>query len=183
MPVDLTARPAQPKAPPARRQAARPQAPAPVQAVTRQEARQEALNGMGKITALLLTLRGSYADAGAIAQHGPGIAHETAALAETDEKVASLIDYLTEAGPYMGLAVATLPLVMQILANHGRIDASRLPPESGVIPPDVLESRVRADMEAQRLRFLKAAEESRQEAERAARELAATSVNGSDTRG
>lgn len=174
MPIDLTARTA-PPAPAARKPrtpAARP-APAVPAVPTRLQEREENLNGLGKITALLLTLRGSYADAGAIAQHGPGVCHETAVLAESDEKIGSLVDYLNSAGPYMGLAAAMLPLAMQFLANHGRLDATRLPPESGVIPPDVLEARVRAEMETQRLRFLKAAQEARQEAEQAQQELAA----------
>ena len=176
MPVDLTARPAQPKAPPARR--TQNKSPAPQPQASRLQAREDALNGIGRITTLLLCLRGAYADAGAVAHHAPPFFRETATLAETDDKIASVIDYLTEAGPYMGLVATGLPLVMQILANHGRIDASRLPPESGVIAPDALAARVKSDMEKQRLEFLRQAEESRQAAERAARELAQTSQNG-----
>lgn len=176
MPVDLTARPSQPKAPPAKRRTAQAQPQA--QPVSRQVAREDALNGIGRISALLLCLRGAYADAGAVAHHAPPFFHETAVLAETDDKIASVIDYLTEAGPYMGLVATGLPLVMQILANHGRIDASRLPPESGVIAPDALAARVKADMEKQRFEFLRQAEESRQASEQAARELARVSQNG-----
>jgi hypothetical protein len=95
-------------------------------------------------------MRGSYADAGAIAQHGPGISQETAKLAEQNESVANVIDYLTQAGPYMGLVSVVLPFVLQLAVNHNRIDASKLSPDLGVLPPDVLEKRVRTEMESKR---------------------------------
>jgi hypothetical protein len=173
VPIDFSTPADTPKTPPRKTPARKPALSAPV---SRMAGREEALTGVGKITSLLLAMRGGYADAGAIAQHGPPIAHEAAALAETDTRIASWIDYLTEAGPYMGLTMAILPLAMQLAANHGRLDASKLPPESGVVSPGVLEARVKADMETTRLQFLKAAQEAQNQADAAARELA--SVNG-----
>jgi hypothetical protein len=95
---------------------------------------------------LIAVMRGSYADAGAIAQHGPGVAKETADLADGNERIASWLDYLTEAGPYLGLTKAMLPLILQLAANHGKIDAKNLPPESGIIDPRILEEKVKAEM-------------------------------------
>jgi hypothetical protein len=108
---------------------------------------------------LFLCMKGAYADAGAIAQHGPGLARETALLAESNPRIASVVDYLTEAGPYMGIIVVALPLALQLAANHGRIDASKMPPGSGVLPPEILEAKVKAEMAKQ-------AEEYRKDIER-----------------
>ena len=149
MPIDTTPRPAPPKAPPRKpgTSVGKHVIKAPADVTS---ARAEALNGLGQIGALILVMRGNYADAGAIAQHGPPISQETAKLAEQNETVASAIDYLTQAGPYMGLVAVVLPLVLQLAVNHNRIDAAKLSPDLGVLPPDVLEKRVRTEMEAKR---------------------------------
>jgi hypothetical protein len=108
--------------------------------------RAQAVNSVFQITALGLTARGMYADAGAISIHGPKISGELAALAETNSGVASFVDYLTSAGPYTGLFLAVMPLVFQIAANHGRVDATKvsLP---GIMEPAELEKKVRKDIE------------------------------------
>lgn len=158
MPIDTSPRPTAPRTPPRKAGASVGKhvikAPADITS-----ARTEALNGLGQIGALVLVMRGSYADAGAIAQHGPGISAETAKLAEQNESIANLIDYLTQAGPYMGLVSVVLPLVLQLAVNHNRIDASKLSPELGVLPPDILEKRVRTEMEAKRAEVTRQFEE------------------------
>jgi len=112
----------------------------------RTQAREEALNGLGQVGSLIAVMRGWYADAGAIAQHGPKLSHEVALLGEQHEQIASWLDYLTESGPYMGLMKAGLPFLMQLSANHGKLDHTKLPPETGVIDPALLEKKVRAEM-------------------------------------
>jgi hypothetical protein len=158
MPIDTTPRPAPPKAPPRKpgTSVGKHVIKAPADITS---ARAEALNGLGQITALVLVMRGAYADAGAIAQHGPGISQETAKLADQNESIANLIDYLTQAGPYMGLVSVVLPFVLQLAVNHNRIDAAKLSPDLGVLPPDVLEKRVRAEMEAKRAEVTRQYEE------------------------
>lgn len=153
MPIDTS----RPPAPPAKRTAKTPARPAPV-ILDKTAARREALTGLGQITASILIMRGGYADAGAIAQHGPAVARETALLAEQNERIASVVDYLTEAGPYMGLITAVLPLALQFAANHNRLDANKLSPDFGVFPPDILEKRVKKEMEARRAEMNRAAE-------------------------
>jgi hypothetical protein len=145
VPIDTAS--AAPRAPAAKRTTAvaRPARPADKTA-----ARKENLDGVGKIVSLICVMRGQYADAGAIAQHGPGITTEVASLAESNEKIASWVDYLSEAGPYMGVAVVALPLLMQLLVNHGRVDVDKLPADSGIIEPALLERKVKADMMAAR---------------------------------
>jgi hypothetical protein len=142
VPIDTATAPA-PRAPARKTPAGRP---APARPQDKTAERRENLDGILKIVSYACVMRGQYADAGAFSQHGPGVATEVASLAETNEKIASWVDYLSEAGPYMGLAMATLPLVMQILANHKRLDPGKLPPDSGIIEPALLERKVRADM-------------------------------------
>ena len=141
MPIDTAPAPAAPKTP-ARKTAPR----TPPRPADRTAARKENLDGVGKIVSLICVMRGQYADAGAIAQHGPGITSEIASLADQNEKIASWVDYLSGTGPYMGVAVIALPLIMQLLVNHGKMDADKLPPDSGIIEPALLERKVRAEM-------------------------------------
>lgn len=110
------------------------------------EARYQAVNGLFQLGSLGLTARGMYADAAATGIHGPNVSRELASLAESDERIASIIDYLTTAGPYTGLIMAVLPFALQIAANHGRIDASKtmMP---GIREPAELEKEMRAMIE------------------------------------
>jgi hypothetical protein len=106
------------------------------------DARYQGINSLFQISAIALLARKQYADAGAIRNHGPSIAREIVVLADSDERVATFVDYLTTAGPYTGLMMAVLPLVLQIAANHGRIDADKtmMP---GIVPPADLEREVK----------------------------------------
>ena len=109
------------------------------------DARYQGVNSLFQLSAIGLLARKQYADAGAIRNHGPGIARELVILADTDERVGSFVDYLTTAGPYTGLMMAVLPLVLQIAANHGRIDADKtmMP---GIVSPAELEREVKKDI-------------------------------------
>lgn len=113
------------------------------------DARYQAVNGLFQLTTLGLSAKGLYADAAATSIHGPNVSRELAALADTDERIASIIDYLTTAGPYTGLIMAVLPFALQIAANHGRIDASKamMP---GIREPAELEKEMRAMIEAEK---------------------------------
>jgi len=143
-----------PKAP-ARRASAAKAVQVPVAGI-----REQGLQGIVQVAQLLLVMGNQYADAAATGIHGPGIARETAALADANETIAKGVDYLVTAGPYTGLIAAVLPFAMQIAANHGRLDASRAG-MVGVIEPAVLEQQMRADIVARR-----------NEAEQAARDAA-----------
>lgn len=148
------------------RKAAPVRKPAPEPAKTRVQARTESLTDYFRAGALFAVVRGWYADAGACQVHGPGISREIAVLAESNEKISSLVDYLTEAGPYMGIATAVLPFVFQIAANHGKIDAAKIPAGLGIVDPKELENKARTEI---------AEETARLEKEMAA---AQSSVNG-----
>lgn len=142
MPVQQ--RPAPPKrASPA---PAKPAGSHPVQS-SRAKAREDALNDWGRLGQMVCIFKGLYADAGAIAEHGPGFVHEIALMGDTNEMIAKWLDYAAQSGPVMGALGAGLPLAMQFLANHNKIDVEKLPPEAGIIPPKLLEERVKAEME------------------------------------
>lgn len=173
MPIDTTARP---PAAPARKTPRAPSRP-PAAPIDKTAARREALTGLGQVATALLVMRGAYADAGAIAQHSPDVSRETALLCESNENFASVVDYLTEAGPYMGLITAVMPLALQLAANHGKIDASRLSPDFGVYPPAILEARVKAELEAKRAEFAAEARKAQEASERM-RDDALATANG-----
>jgi hypothetical protein len=125
-------------------------------------ARKEAAQGVAQLAGFGLIVTRQYADAGAIGLHADPIIGELVALSDTNERVGKALDYLTEAGPYAGLVIATLPLVMQIMANHGMVKAE-LVAGSGVVPPQMLESQVRADMARQAAGALRAQQEAEAE--------------------
>jgi hypothetical protein len=140
--------------PPARR--ATPRKPALAQtAASQHDAREQGLLGLGQIGQAICMMREWFADAGAIQIHWPNVARETASLADQDERIGKAIDYLVSAGPYAGLLTAVLPFGMQIAANHGRIDANAASGLGGVMPPDMLEARMKADMAKAKAEFIR----------------------------
>lgn len=107
--------------------------------------RHEAVTGFWQLAGFGCVILRQYSDAGAIGLHSPAITDELVTLADKNESIAKAIDYLSEAGPYAGLIVAVMPLVMQLAANHGIIKAE-LAGSVGVVPPEALSAQVRADM-------------------------------------
>lgn len=160
MPVEAPAAPAAKKTPrtPAKKTPETPR--------SRAQARAEGLSDWFKIGSLIAISRGQLADAGAISEHGPGISAATAEFAENSEPVAKIVDYICEAGPYAALAAVVMPLLFQLAANHGKIDAGKLGAASGVVPPEVLEAKVTAALEAQKAQYLREAAEARAETDR-----------------
>lgn len=106
--------------------------------------REDAVNGLFQLSAVGLTMFGQTADAGAFALHGPNVARETAALADENAQVARVLDYITGVGPYAALLTAMMPLVLQLLANHKKVPAEVLS-AFGVMSPDALEAKGRAE--------------------------------------
>jgi hypothetical protein len=144
--------------PPAKRQT--PRRPALAQTPqSHHEAREQGLLGLGQIGQAICMMREWFADAGAIQIHWPNVARETASLADQDERIGKVIDYLVSAGPYAGLLTAVLPFGMQIAANHGRIDANAASGLGGVMPPEMLEARVKADMAKMKAEFVRQTQE------------------------
>ena len=139
--------------------------------------REESLNGIMQLATFGLVVTKQYADAGAVGKHGPALAHETAVLAESNERIAKGIDYLEQVGPYAGLITAAMPLVLQILANHSVLNAEALA-GAGVVHPDTLAAQVQADMARQAAQALREQMAAQDELATLQGEMANASGNG-----
>lgn len=107
--------------------------------------RVDGLNGVGQLAQGLCLMTGGFADAMAIGTHFPPLAKEVANIADSQEIVGKGVDFLIQVGPYGALIAAGMPFVLQIMANHRMIDASRLVSQ-GVVPPEVLEAQAKAQV-------------------------------------
>jgi hypothetical protein len=101
-----------------------------------------------------------YADVATIDKHWGSVSEELAKLADAQPAFGNVIDNMTKAGPYAGLIVAVLPMVLQIGVNHGRVQPGML----GTVPKNLLAAQVEADMAAVKLAQM----QQQAEAERAA---------------
>lgn len=148
---------------------------------TQSETRTEAVNGLFQLAGFGCVMTGNYADAAAIGQHSPGIATEIVALGQTNESIGKAIDYLNEVGPYAALISATMPLVLQLLANHGRLDAGKIP---GLTNPLVLEQKVKAELAAKAAQEMREARKAQEDYDRelaSIAEMMQSSENGQPT--
>lgn len=135
--------------PPERKTTARkPSAPAPT-LTSKREQREEAVRELADMASVGLMMAKQPADAGAISQHSPAIAHEIALIADTDEKIAGFLDRLSTVGPYAGLAKAVLPLALQLAVNHKRLPET-MAGTMGVMRPDDLSAMV--ELKAEKLK-------------------------------
>lgn len=123
--------------------------------------REEAVNGLFQMATFGCIMGKQFPDAGAIAKHGPNISHEVANLAETQPQVAKVVDYLTQAGPYAALITAVMPLALQLAANHKVIPADKLG-MAGVVPPEMLQAEIQAELAQQQAEAMKRAQEAEQ---------------------
>ena len=134
--------------------------------------RADGLLGLAQLGQGVALMMGQYADAAAIGQHFGPLAKELANVADDSEIIAKPIDIIIEVGPYGALIAAAMPLVMQIMANHKMLDATRLAGQ-GVVPPEVLEAQMKArvaKMQADAMReqqqAIREAQQAQQEYER-----------------
>lgn len=118
-----------------------------------------------------------YADAATVGMHGPNIARELAALADDYEQVAKPIDVLIQAGPFAALLAVLLPFGLQLAANHKLIDASSMV-GSSVIPPEVLEAQMKADIARMQAQAMKEQQEALAAAQSAQVEYENIKANG-----
>lgn len=109
---------------------------------TKNELRQEALDGLLQIGQLACLTFGQFSDAGAIGMHGPRLTSEIVTLAENNSKVASKVDLLLEVGPYAGIVAAAIPFLAQLFVNHGVIKAESFA-NAGVVEPAQLEQEMK----------------------------------------
>jgi hypothetical protein len=148
---------------------------------TKDELRQEALDGLLQLTQFGCLAFGSFADAGAIGVFGPPMANEIVDLAKTNSKVASKVDLLIEVGPYAGLVAATIPFLAQLLVNHKVFKAEQFG-NAGVMEPEILETRMRTQV-LQRAAEAKRQQMEAQEALQKLEEEMLANMNGDNSEG
>jgi hypothetical protein len=119
-------------------------------AVEKTTARAQALIDLGQFAQLPLMITKQYADAGAFQVHWPNISKEVAKLADTDERIAKIIDPLMQVGPYVGILAAVTPFIVQIAVNHHRIPAGSM----GSVPAITLTSQIEAGLAKSELEAL-----------------------------
>lgn len=153
------AAPAEPPAKTPRSSSAKKSTPA---AQSRLTQRTEALEGYMGLASLGCMAKGWFADSRAITAHATPICTEIAKLGEENESLGNTLDLICKTGPYMGLVMAITPLVLQILANHGK-----MPVEAGiqlgVVPPAALEAQAKQEI----AQIAAAAKKAQREAEKA----------------
>lgn len=136
--------------------------PTPDQA--KNEKRSERATGLNNIAQVIsagMLMFGQFADSETIATYSPGICYQAAVVAEDHEGFANFLDQADVATPYVALAMASIPLVLQMMVNHGRIKAEKAS-GMGVMSPEMLETRAKARLakrQAEMMRQQREAEE------------------------
>lgn len=159
--------------PPAKPQARKPRAKAvPKETDTaRIERRTDGLIGLASIATIPLALTGNIADIAACNDHVPNIATEAANAAETDERIAGVIDKAIAIGPYAKLLGAIVPLALQIAVNHKRLPFEPLA-KFGVKSPELLTAQIQAQAAAQHREAMRARAEAEAEIAKLQQEMA-----------
>lgn len=145
MPILEKAATKPPKRTTPRQSAAVAQAAADATRSSAHDRRIEGLDGVWQMASLACVVKKQYADAAAFGAHGHDISVEVANLADTDEKIAKAIDLISVSGPYAKLVAVSLPLALQLMANHKMVPAEGLS-QFGVTPPELLAKRMELEV-------------------------------------
>lgn len=165
MPIDMSQAT---RVPPAKRGArvAKTQAVTTADTRTPLERRTEGLNDIGQLGQGLLLIGQQWADAAAVGRFWSPVATELAKCAGQNEIIAKGVDFLIQVGPYGSLIAAAMPLVLQIMANHKIVNANNLVGQ-GIVPPEVLEAQMKAEVARMQADALRAQQEAIAEAQAA----------------
>jgi hypothetical protein len=169
MPIDMSAA----KAPPRKRTPGTNAAKSEtlnVQTLSVTERRAKGLMELGQLAQGICLMAGQYADAAAIGKFFPPVAGELANVADSTDVLARPIDFIIEVGPYGALIAAGMPLVMQIMANHRLVKADMLMAQ-GVVPPELLEQQMKAQVAQMQLQAQRAQQEAMFAAKQAQKEF------------
>lgn len=103
-------------------------------------ARTETLLGLAGIGQGVCLMLGQYADAETIDMYGRPFLSAVAELGDVHPSFGESIDKADGIGPYFALFAAAVPMALQFMANHNRIDASKVS-FGGLKDPSVLHNR------------------------------------------
>jgi hypothetical protein len=161
VPIDRT-QPAPPKRTARESSIRKNEQAAQTQYKSQHDKRKEGVEGLGQAVALVMLVRKQFADAQAVGMHAPAIAEEMASIADVNDTWGKWLDYFSMSGPYAGLVRATLPLMLQIMANHGTIPAEA-GAALGVVSPKTLELAGKVEQEKVEAALLLSIQESQRE--------------------
>lgn len=99
--------------------------------------------GLMQVAAVPLTFV-APADAAALVMHAPPIAEALHQLACDRPEVARVLDVVLSVGPYGAVLAACLPLVVQVLHNHGAIER-KMAHALGAVPKEELLASIGVD--------------------------------------
>lgn len=96
-----------------------------------------------------MLMMGQYADAETVETFAPPFLSAVAKLGDTYPQLGESIDKAEGVGPIFAVFAAAVPMALQFMANHGRLDASKIG-FGGIKDPAVLHNRQAAKvMQAQ----------------------------------
>lgn len=175
MPLDMSAATSTPKAPsPVKRGPGRPPKVAPPPEPSIRQQRMEGLTGFAQGMQALCLLAGQPADAAAIGIHAPDLIPETAKLAEMNSWAGATVDFIIKVGPLAAIVGVFLPFGLQIAVNHRwvKAEAAMSLPGSKVIPPEVLQSQMQAQLMEMQMNAMRAQREAEAAMQQMQREYA-----------
>jgi hypothetical protein len=155
MPLVGTAPPLHAPKPSVKQSSAKSNYPTPEeQKNSKRTERATGLNNIAQVISAGLVMFGQFADSEAIATYAPGVCYQSAIVAEDHESFANFLDQADVATPYVALAMATIPLALQIMVNHGRIKPEKAS-GMGVMSPEMLETRAKARLAKRQAEMLR----------------------------
>lgn len=107
----------------------------------------EELTGLLQLGYGALCATGNLADAGAVKTHGPSMVAAWNAAAQENPMVRRGVEWLTKGGVWGAVVVTTMPLVLQVMANHGQVETGKVA-ALGVKNPEALAAETMKDIEA-----------------------------------
>jgi hypothetical protein len=138
----------------------------------RREARVKTLDGYSQILQAGFLMTGQLADAETVDMHAPPLLGAIADIGDHHEGFGEALDRSDAFGPYLALAVAAIPMALQFMANHGRIDATKTS-VGGILPPDQLANRRQVKLMKAQAEMIRQQRIAHEEAARAQAELQA----------
>jgi len=115
-------------------------------------------------------MTGNFADAETIENHAGNLLTAVAKLGDVHENFGAWLDKTEGMGPYFALFAAAVPMALQFMANHNRIDASRVR-FGGLQDPAVLENRQRSKVAYAQAEMIRQQREAQEQAHMAQQKL------------